>query len=98
MPRVCPVNSATCASTDSGWHMMNPMEPEPNADILSIMPADRVVESYHSRKLEALSETQLFRAAAHIVSQPKLKLSSFRLHAPLEIMARFTLLPLVSDA
>src|SRR5216684_5246282 len=76
--------------------MMNPMEPEPNAEILSGMPPDRVVESYHARKVEALSETELFRAAAHIVSQPKRELSSFRLHAPLEIMARYNLLPLVS--
>src|ERR1039457_914223 len=76
--------------------MMNPVEPEPIAEILSGMPPDQVVESYRSRKLEALSETELFRAAAHIVSQPKLELSSFRLHAPLEIMARYNLLPLVS--
>jgi len=74
------------------------MEPEPNAEILSGMPPDRVVEFYHSRKLEALSETELFRAAAHIVSQPKLEPSSFLLHAPLEIMARCNLLPLVSTA
>ena len=75
---------------------MNPMEPEPIAEALSGIPPDRVVESYHSRKLEALSETELFRAAAHIVSQPKLELSSFRLFAPLEIMARYNLLPLVA--
>jgi hypothetical protein len=72
------------------------MQPEPNAEILLGTPPDRVVESYHSRKLEALSETEFFRAAAYIVSQPKLDLSSFRLHAPLEIMARYHLLPLVS--
>jgi len=78
--------------------MMNPMEPEPIAEALSGIPPDRVVESYHSRKLEALSETQLFRAIAQIVSQPKPELSSFRLHAPLEIMARYNLLPLVSPA
>jgi len=74
------------------------MQPEPNVEILFGTPPDRVAESYHSRKLEALSETELFRAAAHIVSQPKLDLSSFRLHAPLEIMARYNLLPLVSPA
>ena len=56
------------------------------------------MEFYHSRKLEALSELELFRAAAEIVSQPKLELSSFGLHAPLEIMARFNLLSLVSPA
>jgi len=77
---------------------MNRMEPEPIAEVLSGIPPDRVVESYHSRKLEALSETELFRASAHIVSQPKLELSSFRLHAPLEIMARYNLLPWVSPA
>jgi hypothetical protein len=78
--------------------MMNPMEPEPIAEALSGIPPDRVVESYYSRKLEALSETELFRAVAQIVSQPKPELSSFHLHAPLEIMARYNLLPLVSPA
>jgi hypothetical protein len=78
--------------------MMNPMESEPIAEALSGIPPDRVVVSFHSRKLEALSETELFHAAAHIVSQPKLELSSFRLHAPLEIMARYNLLSLVSPA
>ncbi len=74
------------------------MQSEPNVEILSAMPPDRVVESYHSRKLAALSDLELFRAAAHIVSQPKLELTSFRLHAPLEIMARYNLLPFVSTA
>ena len=74
------------------------MQPEPNAEILSGISPDRVAESYHSGKLEALSQAELFRAAAHIVSQPKLDLNSFRLHAPLEIMARYNLLPLVSTA
>ncbi len=74
------------------------MESEPNAEILSGIPPEGIVESYGSRRLEALSETELFRAAAHIVSQPKLELSSFSLHAPLEIMARYNLLPLVSPA
>ena len=74
------------------------MQPGPNAEILLGTPPDRVAESYRSRKLEAVSETELFRAAAHIVSRPKLDPSSFRLHAPLEIMARYNLLPLVSPA
>jgi hypothetical protein len=67
-------------------------------EALSGVPPDQIVESYHARRLEALSEPALFRAAAQIVSQPKLELSSFCLHAPLEIMARFNLLPLVSPA
>ncbi len=74
------------------------MEPSPIANILSGLPLDRIVESYHSRQLGALSETELFRATAHVVSQPKLELGSFRLHAPLEIMARYNLLSLVSPA
>src|SRR6266852_2858400 len=75
-----------------------PMPPEPNVEILSAMRPDQVVESYHSHGLAALSDPELFRAAAHIVSQPKLELTSFRLHAPLEIMARYNLLPFVSTA
>ena len=74
---------------------MTSMDPEPIAGILSGMPPGRVVESYNTLELEALSDTELFRAAAHIVSQPKLELNSFRLHAPLEIMARYNLLPFV---
>jgi hypothetical protein len=74
------------------------MELEPKTEVFAGIPPDRVAESYHSRKLQALSEMELFRAAAHIVSQPKRDLSSFRLHAPLEIMARYNLLPLVSTA
>jgi hypothetical protein len=74
------------------------MEAEPKIDLLSDIPPGRVAESYHSRRLEALSDADLFRAAAHIVSKPKLELSSFCLHAPLEIMARYNLLPLVSTA
>ena len=74
---------------------MTSMEPEPIAEILSGIPPDRIVESYCSRNLEALSDTELFREAAQIVSQAKIELSSFRLHAPLEIMARYNLLPFV---
>lgn len=71
---------------------------ENSADILQGIPPDRIVESYQTRKLFDLSEPELFRAAAHVVSQPKRQLNSFRLHAPLEIMARYNLLPLVSPA
>ena len=65
---------------------------------LSGIPTESVVDCYRSRKLEALTDTELFSASAQIVSQPKLELSSFHLHAPLEIMARYNLLPYVTPA
>jgi hypothetical protein len=43
-----------------------------------------------------LSDTQLFARAAATVSRPKAAANSFILHAPLELMARQLLLPLVA--
>jgi hypothetical protein len=74
------------------------MNEDRSSEVLSGIPPDRIVESYRERKLDSLSDSELFRAAACIVSKPKLELSSFRLHAPLELMARHSLLPLVSPA
>jgi hypothetical protein len=42
------------------------MELEPKTEVFAGIPPDRVAESYHSRKLQALSEMEVFRAAAHI--------------------------------
>jgi len=68
------------------------------AEKLSGIPSHHIAASYHSRGLAALSDSDLFGAAAQIVSQPKRELTSFRLHAPLEIMARYSLLSRVSPA
>src|SRR5713226_2365118 len=74
------------------------MNEDRNLEVVSGIPPDRIVESYRERKLDSLSDSELFRAAACIVSRPKVELSSFRFHAPLEVMARQSLLPLVSPA
>ncbi len=74
------------------------MDVEPNIEKLSGIGRDRVVEAYRTRQLESFNDRELFRAAASIVAKPKLALSSFTMHAPLEVMARYTLLPLVSPA
>ena len=63
---------------------------------LSAIKPDEVIRSYDALSLENWSEFELFRAAAEIVSEPKLKFSSFALHAPLELLFRFSLLPLVA--
>lgn len=56
-----------------------------------------VAESYASRGLAQLSDVELFHAAAAIIAQPKQEVkTSFELHAPLELLARFSLLPLVT--
>lgn len=65
---------------------------------ISGIPPDRVGESYRARWLEEVSDCELFRAAVCIVSQLKRELTSFRFHAPLELMARYRLLPLVAPA
>lgn len=57
---------------------------------------DEVVHSYDSLGLADWSDLELLRKAAQIVSKPKQKFSSFAMHAPLELLARFCLLPLVA--
>jgi hypothetical protein len=74
------------------------MNEDLNLEVVSGIPPDRIVESYRERKLDSLSDTELFRGAAHVISKPKVELSSFRVHAPLEVMARYSLLSLVSPA
>ena len=50
---------------------------------------------YDKRGLERLSDVELVRSIAEIVSRPCKGLTSFTLHAPLELMARYGLLPFV---
>lgn len=63
---------------------------------LSHIPPQTVTEAYVSRGLAQLSDVELFHATASIIAQPKCEVkTSFELHAPLELLARFSLLPLV---
>lgn len=58
-----------------------------------------LVEEVKARNLDAVSDGELFREVAAIVSRPAASgMSSFTLHAPLEAMARYGLLRLVSPA
>jgi hypothetical protein len=58
-----------------------------------------LVDEVKARNLDAVSDAELFREAAAIVSRPPERgFSSFALHAPLEVMARYGLLRLVSPS
>ncbi|MGH9762867.1 MAG: hypothetical protein ACREAC_18750, partial [Blastocatellia bacterium] len=57
---------------------------------------NRLFEQYHSLGIAHWSDFDLLEKAAEIVSIPRVDdPSSFELHAPLELLARFSLLPLV---
>ncbi len=72
------------------------MDVELNVEKLSGIAPDRIVDSYQKRKLDSLSDAELLGAAVQVIGKPKLELDSFLVHAPLEVMARHSLLPLVS--
>jgi hypothetical protein len=56
----------------------------------------KILDEYERRELEALSDSEVCRQATAIISRPPAEGgSSFTLHAPLELMARAGLLPLV---
>jgi hypothetical protein len=58
---------------------------------------DDVAAAYRARRLDALSDEQLFSLAASVVSVPKREpANSFILHAPLELLARRALLHYVA--
>ncbi|HTV97372.1 MAG TPA: hypothetical protein VME42_15290 [Steroidobacteraceae bacterium] len=60
---------------------------------------ENIVEEYRGRALKELSDAQLFDQIRPIVARPPARgLTSFTLHAPLELMARFGLLRLVDPA
>ena len=56
---------------------------------LSGIEPNEVVQSYDSLGLADWNDFELLRAAASIVSEPKEEFSSFAMHAPLELLARF---------
>jgi hypothetical protein len=58
---------------------------------------DDIVGAWSTRGLDRISDAELLRAACRTLSNPRSgEANSFTLHAPLELMARAQLLPLVS--
>ena len=58
-----------------------------------------VVDEYKDRALEELSDAELFDQICPIVARPPVRgLTSFTLHAPLEVMARYGLMRLVEPS
>lgn len=73
-----------------------PMGDTANRYLIRGIDPGNVVEEYERRSLDAVSDAHLCQQAAAIISNPPVKgSSSFTLHAPLELMARYGLLPLV---
>lgn len=56
---------------------------------------EQVVQNYTSRSLNHLSNYELLEQAIEIVATPKIEPDSFGLHTPLELLARYRLLPYV---
>lgn len=72
------------ATVVTGRHMLTGIDPQ------------SIVDEYASRDLGNVSDGDLYRGVAAIISKPQAKgINSFALHAPLELMARFGLLPFV---
>src|SRR6187399_1364710 len=72
-------------------------EPATNRHKLSGIDRKNLVDDYARRALDELDDADLCRQAAAIISNPPAKgFSSFSLHAPLELLARYGLLPLVN--
>jgi len=58
-----------------------------------------IVDEFKARDLGSLSDAALYRKTGEIVSRPPQKgLTSFTLHAPLEVMSRYGLIRLVSQS
>ena len=68
-----------------------------SANPLAGIEPQEVVKTYRDRGLGRLSDAELYWAVAAIVARPDARLTqkttSFVLHAPLELMARYSLLP-----
>src|ERR1700733_9243205 len=79
-----PVRSDSDAAGKSSARTLDGLDPK------------NLVDQVKARNLDALSDGELFRQAAAIVSRtPADDIESFVLHAPLELMARYGLLRLV---
>jgi hypothetical protein len=58
-----------------------------------------VVDEYRDRALRELSDAEIFDQVCEIVARPRVRgLTSFTLHAPLEVMARYGLMRLVDPS
>jgi hypothetical protein len=58
-----------------------------------------LVDEYKDRALRELSDAELFDQVCRIVARPPIRgLTSFTLHAPLEVMARYGLMRLVEPS
>lgn len=70
---------------------------QPIMDALRTLKADPTALAGEPPELASLSDVQLLRATARAIARPKVtRATSFTLHAPLELLARGALLPLVS--
>lgn len=67
------------------------------ADVRRIDPR-KIPQEYATRGLARASDADLYRGVADVVSRPGQGLTSFTLHAPLELPARYGLLPFVGPA
>lgn len=67
-----------------------------NRGLVTGIDPQNIFDEYADRDLDAVSDADIYREVAAIISRPPRKgLTSFTLHAPLELMARYGLLPLV---
>ena len=67
-----------------------------NLHRISSIDPKNVVDEYKGRALGELSDAEIFDQVCPIVARPRVRgLSSFTLHAPLEVMARYGLMRLV---
>jgi len=62
------------------------------------MSLKNLADEYRARGFDELSDARLYRLCAQVVGRPCEGFTSFVLHAPLEVMARHGLLPLVQPA
>jgi hypothetical protein len=87
--------SATALGAVGGDSLAKANQTSKSSLIAGIDPAN-IVDEYQARELDALSDADIYRQVASIVSRPQAQgINSFSLHAPLELMARYGLLPLV---
>ena len=64
-------------------------------NILKGISPETVGSQYRSRNLDTLTDHELFTQVAEIISEPRDNPDSFELHAPLELLARRRMLPLI---
>lgn len=83
---------ATCLSA-SGFALGT--ETKDQKGIVAGIDPKNVVDAYHARELDGITDAELYRQVTQLVATPRRRGTSFSIHAPLEVMARYGLLPLV---